>query len=322
MDDDESDDEDEESKDMVTMFGQRWIRNPSSHLLPRLDSAPLLLSFEPNLEASARPEPNGNPAVHPTRNNPHPHSNELPETEERLLIVSAKHDLYHFEVLAGRLSEWSRKNPPSSYPPQFRTVHEPVKGCIWDVTEKSKRLWLYGEKWLFMFDLSKDFPISSAAEDQFSKKRKREAVTQTPRSKNNSGAGDAVPQSEAPVTKVRKFNSDKPDESSRSTWIDVASAQQEAESDEDIETNHQALANVRPSVVEGDTANAYMSSEEKEPSGDEKKRNQEAWWHSFKYRPILGVVPVGEDGQPLEVVLVERPSWDLDLPPRFVGSHE
>ena len=42
------------------------------------------------------------------------------------------------------------------------------------------------------------------------------------------------------------------------------------------------------------------------------------WFLTLKYRPILGIVPVGQkEGKPVEVVLVERPLWDLNLPPRF-----
>lgn len=323
-DEEDSDDERDSPSAQVTILGQRWIRNPSAHLLPRLDSEPLLLSFQPVLKVI--PEPNGNPAVHPTRNNPHPRSQDVPTTEQNLLVVSAKHAIYDFEVIAGRLSDWSRNNPPSSYPPQFRLVDDPVKGCTWDVTEKSKRLWLYGEKWLFMFDLSKDFPIpdvsnkTNGAEEQslaVSKKRKRELLNHTPR-KGKSGAGDAVPESEAPVTKLRKFDGGKSDESSRSAWIDFASARQAAESDEDMEVKLQALASLRRSA-----GHDGVSVEEKEAgSGEDGRRNHESWWHSFKYRPILGIVPVGGEDEPLEVVLVERPSWDLDLPPRFVGSHE
>lgn len=42
-------------------------------------------------------------------------------------------------------------------------------------------------------------------------------------------------------------------------------------------------------------------------------------WMTYKYRPILGMVKIGgdedeekgESDSPLEVVLVERPMWDL-----------
>jgi len=307
-DDEESEDEDDEPKVSVSTFGQRWVRNPLGHLLPQLDSSPLVLAFEPDHFAE-RPEPNGNPGVHSTRNNRHPHSNEISSTEERLLVVSAKHDLYLFEPLAGKLSEWSRRNPPSSYPPQFKTIHEPAKGCVWDVTETNRRLWLYGEKWIFMFDLSKDFPLTDQGLAS-SKKRKRDLMHQTPRSKVNSGAGDAIPPSEAPVTKLRKFNSGK---TSGSTWLHTGAVTQEAESEEDVDD----MAGLRRG--EGD-ASAHNDSAPEDK--DEKKSNQETWWHSFKYRPILGMVPVANESETLEVVLVERPSWDLDLPPRFVGSHE
>jgi U3 small nucleolar RNA-associated protein 4 len=138
-DDDGSDDDEEQTSEQITYLGQHWIRNPSGHLLPQLDSTPVLLSFQPSLDASNQPEPNGNPAVHPTRNNPHPHSHELPTTDYRLLLVSAEHQLYLFDVMSSRLSEWSRRNPTSSYPHEYKQLDLPAKGCIWDVTESQQR---------------------------------------------------------------------------------------------------------------------------------------------------------------------------------------
>lgn len=313
--DEDSDDDDDEasSKEQLTFLGQRWIRNPSSHLLPRLDSTPTLLSFQPSTDDS-RPQPNGNPAVHPTRSNPHPHSHDVPTTEQRLLVTSAKHQLYVFEVIAGRLSEWSRRNPPSSYPSEYRMLDLPAKGCVWDVSSSQQRLWLYGEKWLFMFDLSRDFPISEG-----SRKRKLDAVTDTPR-KTTTGAGDIIPSKESTVTKMRKYNGAPGKDAGKTTWVDVHAPRSNAlDDDDDDEGESQPLASLRRTATQDELTNGDG------PTGGEvaEVEQKASWWHTFKYRPILGIVPVsGEQGQPLEVVLVERPSWDLDLPPRFVGAHE
>ncbi|CAN9254145.1 unnamed protein product [Alternaria alternata] len=322
-DDDGSDDDEEQTSEQITYLGQHWIRNPSGHLLPQLDSTPVLLSFQPSLDASNQPEPNGNPAVHPTRNNPHPHSHELPTTDYRLLLVSAEHQLYLFDVMSSRLSEWSRRNPTSSYPHEYKQLDLPAKGCIWDVTESQQRVWLYGEKWLFMFDLTKDFSISDA--EHAGKKRKRDAL------KNNSGAGDAVPQKEAPVTKMRKFQNDAADNAAKQKWVDVhaVSRKTDAEDDDDMEDTIQPLATLRrANTQDGEQTNGETEEDQVNGGGEvgqvEQSKKNEPWWHTFKYRPILGIVPISADDSfsAPEVVLVERPSWDLDLPPRFVGTHE
>ncbi|KAF2653951.1 WD40 repeat-like protein [Lophiostoma macrostomum CBS 122681] len=329
---DESDEDDESSQERVTLLGQRWIRNPSGHLLPRLDSIPLLLAFQPVPEDSLRREPNGNPAVHPTRGNPHPHSHDLPDTEQHLLVVSAQHHLHHFEVLAGRLSDWSRRNPPSSYPARYRQLDGAAKGCLWDISENKQRLWLYGEKWLFMFDLSRDLALSQPTEPSekandgqngtsILKKRKREL--------GSSGAGGLATQKDLPVTKMRKFDIGKIDESSSSSWIDLNNARRGDESDEEVEDTNNVLASLRRSAADMNAPhaddsiiNGDVAREDDTVSGEEENRRPEPWWHTFKYRPILGIVPISVESQPLEVILVERPTWDLDLPPRFVGSHE
>jgi U3 small nucleolar RNA-associated protein 4 len=335
--DDESDDE-ENAREQITLLGQRWICNPSAHLLPRLDSAPALLSFQPTLPAASRPEPNGNPAVHPTRNNPHPHSHDIPDTEHRLLVVSADCQLYLFDVLAGHLSEWSRRNPPSIYPSRYRNLKSSVKGCIWDVTEQ-ERIWLYGEDWLFMFDLSGDLPIPESAdasdpasgadevETLGAKKRKREANVR----KGKSGAGDAVPENDAPVTKMRKYHSGQ-DDSAPTTQMALHEARTTADSDDEQDDEHDALTNLRRqhNAANGMTngnglakGTELVKKNDADEVGELQKRDSEHWWHTFKYRPILGIVPIGGgEGELPEVVLVERPSWDLDLPPKFMGAHE
>jgi U3 small nucleolar RNA-associated protein 4 len=49
-------------------------------------------------------------------------------------------------------------------------------------------------------------------------------------------------------------------------------------------------------------------------------------WQTFKYRPIMGIVPIGdgkgEGGVGPEVAVVERPIWEVELPPRYYGDQE
>lgn len=320
--DDESDDDEEEQKEQVTFLGQRWIRNPSAHLLPRLDSTPVLLSFQPNSDEHDKPEPNGNPAVHPTRNNPHPHSHELPSKEYRLLVVSAEHQLYLFDIMAGRLSEWSRRNPVSSYPREYRQLDLPAKGCVWDVNSTRQRVWLYGEKWLFMFDLSRDFSISDA--DGTSSRKRKRGSKDTPR--KSGGAGDAIPAKQLPVSKMRKFESKEEEGVEKAAWIDLHGNDQSDSGEDEIVDDSQPLATLR----RGETQDEVKDNDESKElmAGGEvgeiqQRKSNEPWWHTLKYRPILGILPVGDsEGAAPEVVLVERPVWELDLPPRFVGSHE
>lgn len=319
-DDMETDEEADETMERVTFLGQRWIQNPSGHLFPRLDSTPVLLSFRPDSNESDKPTPNGNPAVHATRQNPHPHSHDLPTSDYTLLLVSAEHQFCLFDVMSGRLSDWSRRNPPSSYPREYKQLDLPAKGCIWDLSDSQQRIWLYGEKWLFMFDLSKDFAMTDA---ENAKKRKREAA------KHNSGAGDAVPQTEAPVTKMRKFQGTPADESAPSKWVDVnAIGATTIVDDDDNNDNEEGAGQPLATLRRTSTTNSQHADADAPTDGgevaDAPDSRKQPWWHTFKYRPILGIVPIGDDdaSHTPEVVLVERPSWDLDLPPRFVGMHE
>lgn len=314
MADADSDDEDEPTEKIIYL-GQRWIQNPSANLFPRLQSAPTLLSFQPNPDKSSHPEPNGNPAVHPTRHNPHPVSHELSSTDFKLLLVTADHQLHLFDVLSGRLTEWSRRNPLSAYPREYQGLDLSAKGCVWDMSSDEQRIWLYGEKWLFMFDLSKDFVL----DESHSKKRKR-----VEDSKLYSGAGAAAPKKDLAVTHTRKFQRGTDDEFKQPQWQQLQAAASHKMDVED-DAAEQAIASLRRKSTQDGEAEDDDAMENGEAGGAVKaEKRPDPWWHTFKYRPILGIVPVGGDDRfsAPEVVLVERPSWELDLPPRFDKVHE
>lgn len=65
------------------------------------------------------------------------------------------------------------------------------------------------------------------------------------------------------------------------------------------------------------------------PNGTQPARR---WWYTYKYRDLLGIVPLSppsaEDGveddtagNTLEVAIVERPMWDVELPGRYVRDY-
>ncbi|KAJ5276249.1 hypothetical protein N7524_002402 [Penicillium chrysogenum] len=184
-------------------------------------------------------------------------------------------------------------------------------------------------------------------------KRKREALDddEYERRKHNTGAGDRIPQSQMDVhfgTKVRKIvGSDE----SQGEWIalDKERPRVPGEDDEAYEydetfaaTNETTLARLRRgdgTAVETETP---QKGSQKHTGDTPKKQLVETngasaqptrrWWHTYKYRDILGIVLLNtlsdddsDDQSPsgiLEVAVVERPMWDVELPGRYVKDYE
>ncbi|KAH7327125.1 WD40-repeat-containing domain protein [Rhexocercosporidium sp. MPI-PUGE-AT-0058] len=288
--DSDSDDDSDSSSTPRLIFGQHWTRNPSASLLPKLPTAPVVLSFRP----ATQKQPTNGIAPHPTRNNPHPVSHDLPSGEARLLVVTATSDVYEFDVLKGGLSPWSRRNPPQAFPGSYRKTLDQAKGCVWDISEGKERVWLFGVGWLWMFDLARDFAGVAAVEgsddeDELeheqvggSKKRRRRHGKENP-----SGAGGMIADealSTGMSRKIRKVTQENEDK-----------------------------------AVEDEMELVPVLEEDKDVEKESPNH-----WHTFKYRPILGVVVVGEGEQGCgpEVAVVERPIWETSLPPRFYGEQE
>ncbi|KAI9706717.1 MAG: U3 small nucleolar RNA-associated protein 4 [Candelina mexicana] len=352
---DEQDDSDDEEKRPHVVLGQYWIRNPNASLLPKLPSAPSILSFRPSTPGLSAPKINGSTAVHPTRHNPRPHSHDLPSGEDRLFALTCEHHFYEFNVLKGKLSAWSKRNPTSIFPSDFRGLRDQGMGCIWDISEHQERIWLYGSNWLWVFGLSKDLPPpemskpieSEITEDKSTKgrkKRKRHLNDEGDRRKHTSGAGSRVADDKL-MGLGRKMRKITGPESGNQQWISLA-APQESSSDED--EDGLALSRLRRNIESsGAKVNGINDQSDKNEGllmngvhEDSKMVTTESppWWHTFKYRPILGIVPLGAEGRKameegedrlngeafggLEVALVERPMWDVDLPPRYHGDQE
>lgn len=265
--------------------------------------------------------------MHPTRANPHAHSHALPTTHSRLLVITTHHQIHEFDILAGKLTDWSRRNPSSLLPAEFRGIKDRVMGVVWDVKEQAERIWMYGSSWLGMLDLSQDFergavPSSETedvdeegegADDGSNKKRKRleserwgRLEESRKKVKGSAGAGNLVKDEERNGASgvVKKI------EDGESMDLDIdALVKPEGDDEEELEEEEEQsmLGPLRRIDEDNDDENAES----------ERRR----WWCTYKYRPILGMVPIGvrktsgtqteEDNDPLEVVLVERPPWDL-----------
>lgn len=345
--DDESSDDDDED---ATIEGERWQIIAAESPIPRMKSGIALLSFRPT-NSSSKALTNG-----ATKNGPS-------TGEDRLMVVTTEHQLVEFETLSGKLSDWSRRNPRAYLPAEFRGVKDRAMGCMWDLFEDRERLWLYGTSWLWMFDLQQDFPSPEDVEAEESKasdqliqasKRKRDPSEdgENERKKSNSGAGDRIPQSQMDIhlgSKVRKIiGSDE----SQGEWISldperprVSGEDEEAlEYDEAFAAgNESQLARLRRgegAPVENGTpqktshkgtSGANDSSKKQLVPNDTTSQAARRWWHTYKYRDILGIVPLNalggsdEEASPsgnLEVAVVERPMWDVELPGRYVREYE
>ena len=360
---DSSDEEDSGQEDScTTFFGERWIRNPAASLLAKLPATPLVLAFRPSTTQAQRTITNGNIGVHPTRHNPNPHSHDLPHGEDRLLIVTAENQIYEFNVLSGKISEWSRRNPTSSLPQEFRDLRDRAKSAVWD---QNGRIWLYGISWLWMFDLSTDLPAvgdeqkqentTNGISKEISLKRKREDNDEqsTPsRPRMDTGAGSKIPNAELEIGighNIREVNGA---DAVSGRWIN-RDAEQDVSSDEEsgyvlANETEQALVKLRRSdtntnghipnghVDESTDADASKNDDSPTPTAKTRLGKRLPYWHTYKYRPILGIVPLGDetddeavtgdgdDESPsgLEVALVERPLFDAELPPRYFGNQE
>ena len=135
------------------ILGQFWMSLQSD--MPKLPAFPLVLSFRPrtrieNTQGTSDCQPESISLQSHGRHKPH-------NAIEKLVVVTALHEIYEFEVLEGQFSDWSRRNPPSHFPIEFLKDKERAIGCIWDVHNK-ERLWIYSSTALWMFDMSRDFP--------------------------------------------------------------------------------------------------------------------------------------------------------------------
>lgn len=313
----ESEDEDDE------VVGElRWTRNPKGSLIPKLQASPTVLSFSNHIPMSASAMSEETPA------------------DYTLLTVTARPQVLVIHPTLGSLTPWSRRNPISRFPIQFRDTRDLVKGALWS----GDRVWLYGASFLFMLDLSRDL----AEPDPSKTHTNKQLVKQGTKRKRgpDTGAGSKMEIGAAGPTRVLRQVTDGPaeeipldggpvpdpmDEDDASQPADESSSEESDDDDED-EDRAGELTLLRDAQGKG------------LPTDGSELNKGLAFWHTYKYRPILGIVPLGGDEQDegfvangdgeaagvvphgkkeaLEVALVERPLWDVDMPDRYFGDGE
>ncbi|EAQ93452.1 hypothetical protein CHGG_01687 [Chaetomium globosum CBS 148.51] len=290
-----SDDSSDEETDDVA--GERWVRNPNAKLLPKLSAAPVLLSFA---------------------------KTQRDDGDYDMMTITAVKTLLVFNPLRGALSEWSRRNTYPKLPAQFRDTRDQVKGAVW----QGHRAWIYGVSSLFMLDLSQDFDLEKKDSDD---KNGQRHGTKRKRGVQEGGAGGKMDkQSLAPQRIKTALGPD------GARWEDVEMADADDQKsvgassgvdddDDDDDTDGGELQRLR----DGHGTNGDGAADAEGEEGSKAPK----WWHSYQFRPILGIVPiegvpsltngvVPEGLPPLEVALVERPLTGEDLPERYFAEGE
>ncbi|KAL7901840.1 WD40-repeat-containing domain protein [Trichoderma sp. SZMC 28014] len=263
----------------------RWIRNPSANQLPKLPSAPVVLSFSGLVPSE---ETSGVDGV----------------KDYTLAVVTASWNVLTFHPLQGLLTPWSRRHPRKALPAAVQDLLDLAKGAIW----QGSRVWIYGISFLLMLDLAQDLPKPISESDavvsqgaQPGMKRKRTGHT--------SGAGSKMTRENLAPHRIGKYVDGQ--------WVnidvDTASPHEDgSESDDDM-----------PDAPESDLAQLRNPSGNSNSAGDvETETDRKSWWITYKYRPVLGIVSLNAADQPLEVALVERPTWDVEKPERYYAGEE
>ncbi|KAI5291425.1 U3 small nucleolar RNA-associated protein [Ascosphaera aggregata] len=327
---------DSEDEDAI-LEGQRWASIPAEAVLPRNPSSFLFLTFRPQTSDTS--------------------------ASDKLVAITADHSLLEFDVLKGKLSDWSRRNPKTYLPSEFKALKDRAMGALWDTHHNSyERLWLYGPNWIWMFDMTQDFPApgesvsgQQATSQQSLQKRKR---VDSSKPGVNTGAGDTMSLAESYVgiaRKMRRVQGADAVKSDAGKWIQL---REEVKPDEEEENEASLkIASMRRQTIDEDIADNEDGSKKtdvairggKKDSSDvtqvQTHDSERKWWYTLKYREMLGVLPLSADTDDdivetetdgeasdreiitrrkpsLEVAIIERPIWDVNLPGRYIRDYE
>ncbi|KAL2890850.1 hypothetical protein HOO65_010208 [Ceratocystis lukuohia] len=302
-DEEDSDDEDENAV-------SSWVKNPRGALLPKLVGSPSALSFSNYVPSS------------PEKALLAPIESKDDVDDYTLLAVTVNFNVTAFNTLKGTLTRWSRRNHRSALPTQMLETRDVVKGILWE----GSRVWMYGISFVFMLDLNQDLERPTNKTNGRTLLTAEDATRKRKRSANDSGAGGKMArgtlgpvsigkQTAGSTTVTEVFEYD----TYRSHGAKAAAAEAprgedgEDESDDDEMDGTSELAKRR----------AQEMQLQQSAAADDGTTKPKAYGFTFKYRHILGMVPLSAGtNEGVEVALIERPLWEVDLPERYAGAHE
>lgn len=301
---DSSDDSSDGEEEGTRSPGPRWVRPSLDSPMPRLKAGILLISFRPSLTSQPKPLTNG------THQNSSLHTPS--SSDDRLVVLTAEHHLFEFNLLQGTLTHWSRRNPKEYLPKEFTIIKDRAMGALWDIGSGKERLWLYGPNWLWMFDLSRDFPAPRIAEGEEkaaatsdnsvakgqtpSKKRKRREHLDDKIKQPNTGAGDRMPLSQTDIGLGRKMRKVTGDDGSTAQWVPLEQPKpidysQVDDDDDDIGIDHfdsstkSILANYRREHAESHGTRDHAHDDEDSDDSDQDVKAVQAS-HSSSAKPL------------------------------------
>ncbi|CCU74500.1 U3 snoRNP/WD40 family protein [Blumeria hordei DH14] len=309
----DSEEEDNELQKSKSLFGQSWIRNPKTAALPKLSTTPVIISFRPSI----KPNSTKTMSTPKSKNSLRQSLHDGVSNEDRLLAITATGNVYEFEVLKGSLSQWSRNNPPATFPEQYRKTLEVVRGVVWDLSAGRERVWLYSISWVWMFDLGRDF---SKGGQESTLKRKR----------GGTGAGGETEKSKVDIGMGKTLTRVIHEEVNEEIEIfghDAMEVDEDDDAEADSRLPHpEAASNMPDGTNENGTIFAESETQSYIPSATDVVVSEKVApsYHTFKYRPIVYMAEIDEKQGAAgpEVVLVERPIWETELPPRYCDEQE
>jgi U3 small nucleolar RNA-associated protein 4 len=218
-------------------------------------------------------------------------------TDYILLGVTGQWTVNLFHPLQGSLTPWSRRHPKKTLPAPFQDLLDLAKGCFW----QGPRVWIYGVSFLGMLDTSVDLPkpsdLPESEAEAAGMKRKRTGYA--------TGAGSKMAQSNLVPHHVSRHVNGGADED-----IDMDDVTRSDDEHEGVHSDDET-ADAVGHLVQARNGRVGSSGELLQSNSQKK-----SWWMTYKYRPVFGVVALSET----EVVLVERPLWDVDMPDRFIAG--